>query len=593
MSPAPRPPWEVDKELGKGLYARQGSQPVDRSRQGGRQSAQSEAKGGASGQTAGIEANVGSRKALQLWSAYRDEIIDSLLGGEPRLLRGRRRRQVTAPERSAASDPAPAREAASDPAPARTLRDRPADRVDTGFAVWVGVLTSVGLALRIAFAATGGRWSPANGVSDPFYYHLQAAQLASGLGFHNPWAYVVYNQHYPSALHPPLTSLLLMLCDLVGLHSIGAQLVFSAVLSVTAVPLIGARAVMIGGRVSGLAAAAVTAFYPGFVIYSGNLGAEAFLIPLAALALLLAYLLIRKPTWLRAAGLGVTCGLMALDRSEMVLSGVLLVIPALFVLKKVGVGRRVLLGAFSLGMMGLVLVPWSLFTLTSFARPALLSTQNGLTMAWGNCQVTYEGTNLGYWSNSCLYSYEAILGKRAEGPAGAMGYFHNDESLVNNFYQTQALKYMAKHVGSLPKVMGARVGLSFYLFRPGFYTRLLGYVEKWPQWMSNLETPAYYLLASFALVGGVAMRLKRQVLSPLIGVFFISVVTIAIEYASPRFRVEADVVMAALAGVGAGWLWETCVHWVKEQVGTRRRGGEMWEASESPTRPTPSSAMVS
>ncbi len=76
-----------------------------------------------------------------------------------------------------------------------------------------------------------------------------------------------------------------------------------------------------------------------------------------------------------------------------------------------------------------------------------------------------------------------------------------------------------------------------------------------PFWVSNLSLWSFYLLVPLAALGAVVLRHRRLLLFPFVAVVLLSTVTAFLSYGDARFRVEADVALAMLAGVALDALW--------------------------------------
>ncbi|EQD26146.1 conserved hypothetical protein, membrane, partial [mine drainage metagenome] len=107
--------------------------------------------------------------------------------------------------------------------------------------------------------------------------------------------------------------------DLLRLMTYGEQLIFVAVLGALVVPLSGLIGKQVGGSRTGLIAAAIGAIYPGFWLQGSSVMSEPLSMLMVAIATILTYNLIRRPSMVRAAWVGVACALAALTRSELVL----------------------------------------------------------------------------------------------------------------------------------------------------------------------------------------------------------------------------------------------------------------------------------
>ncbi len=127
------------------------------------------------------------------------------------------------------------------------------------------------------------------------------------------------------------------------------------VLAPVAILLMGLVGRRVGGERLGLIAAAVTAFYPGFVAMNGSIMSETLYGPLVAGLLLCAYWVHDRPSWRSAAAFGVVLAVATLTRTETLALLVLLGAPLAW---RAGPGRRWLVAGVMVGATVVVLAPW-------------------------------------------------------------------------------------------------------------------------------------------------------------------------------------------------------------------------------------------
>ena len=211
----------------------------------------------------------------------------------------------------------------------------------------------------------------------------------------------------------------------------------------------------------------------------------------------------------------------------------------------------------------LVLMPWTIFNLSRFQRPVLLSNGFGPAVATANCQPAYYGSQIGYGELSCLYPF-----------------YGGDQSISDGKYLHNGLQYAEGHLSRVPLVVFAREGRTFGFWNPFQQTTIDA------QWMgtwvgvSRLEMVSYWLLLVPAVIGAVALRRRRVPLYPLLAFVVIVVIAVGTGIGDPRYRAAAEVplVLLAAAGIdsvlpGGRGSWQ------------RRRAGEI--------EPTPSTVVVS
>src|SRR5215218_10036470 len=166
----------------------------------------------------------------------------------------------------------------------------------------LGAITAVGLVLRVLYV-----WRVADdpdGFGDPLFYHLQANFLADGKGFSEPFTWKDTGRYIPTAVHPPLYSIVLASSSVLGFESFLAHKLVSALIGVGLVVVMGLLGRAVGGPRVGLVAAAITALYPNFFVLDGTLLSEGLFALTIAAATLAGYRLLRAPSVGAAGVLG-------------------------------------------------------------------------------------------------------------------------------------------------------------------------------------------------------------------------------------------------------------------------------------------------
>ncbi|HWS46377.1 MAG TPA: glycosyltransferase family 39 protein, partial [Acidimicrobiia bacterium] len=204
-------------------------------------------------------------------------------------------------------------------------------------------------------------------------------------------------------------------------------------------------------------------------------------------------------------------------------------------------------------LVGLALIgPWVAYNMTRFNGPVFITTGIGSTTLQGNCDSTYSGRLLGYHDLNCVDSVARA----------------GDESQVENRRLRAGLDYAKDHASQVPKVVAARIGRVFDVFRP-LQNAVFNIL---PEGRTRFESYAglwsYWALLIPGAVGLVALRRRRYPIWPLLTTVVIVVVTAATAYAITRYRVPVEVALVAAAGVGV----DRAIAWVRS--GDARRGAE-------------------
>ncbi len=394
----------------------------------------------------------------------------------------------------------------------------------------------VGLAVRIVYVTTVPE-DPTGG--DPLFYHLQANLLADGKGFSEPFLWLDTGRLVPTAVHPPLYTLVLATSSVLGFDGFLAHKLVSALVGALAVGAVGLVGREVAGPRAGLVAAALTAVYPNFFVLDGTLLSEGLFVLTMALATLASYRLLRSPTVAAAAVFGVALGLAALTRGEAVLLVPLVGVPIVFLAGRMTLVRRlVLIGVVGLATLA-TLAPWAVRNSARFERPVLLSTNSEEVLAFANCENTYGGYFFGFWDYTCHFG----------DPEG-------DETERALYWREQGLDYARDHADRLPAVVAARVGRVWDVFRPS-QNRIFSILDGRTLGWARTGQYAYWALLPLAAIGAVILwRRRPALLVPLVGQIVLVTLTAAYAYGATRFRVPGEVALLVLAAVALDAAWQ-------------------------------------
>jgi 4-amino-4-deoxy-L-arabinose transferase-like glycosyltransferase len=408
------------------------------------------------------------------------------------------------------------------------------------FAQRLAGITAGGLVLRLVYVIGFRRHKAV--VGDPYFYHHGANLLVHGAGFVAPLQYIALHVRLEAADHPPLYMLFLSIPSVLGLDSALAHMIWSACLGAATIALAGLLGQAVAGNRAGLIAAGVVAISPNVWIYDGAILSETMAIFVTTLALLVAYRVWKRISLRRACVLGAVCGLAMLARSELIL-----LVPALLwpvaMLADRSPWRARLGRAGAATVVALVVVaPWVGYNLARFHHPVLLSSQLETTLAGSNCPDTYWGHDIGLFTQSCLslYPHESS----------------QEESDTAQTLRRGAQHFIRRHLSRVPVVMAARVGRVTGVFRPAEQVDLDVFVEGRERPLAITGLVAGYATAIAAIAGAMILRRRRgPPVFPLVVVPAVVLFTVAVTYATDRFRASAETALAVLAAVAIDALW--------------------------------------
>ena len=451
----------------------------------------------------------------------------------------------------------------------------------------LGRLTRFGLALAgIALAALVVRLAYGLLVmgghqfgGDAIEFHLLAQTLVETGSYLQPFPWLIEQQRIPTAEKPPLFPGYLSMWTGLGMASYKWHLVATAFLGAGSVAAIGAVGRRVAGEGVGLVAAAVAAVYPSLILLDASLRSESLYVLLVALSVLGAYRVAERPTWRRAAALGVAIALAALTRSEALLLVVLLALPAVWLGAPRGGRLRPAL-AVCAGC-ALLVVPWVARNWMQFDRPTALSTNEGGLLAGANCDRAYRGELIGIWAcfpdapigpdNCNREYYREVLGPEACYPAPRRGGDRN-EAVISSRLRGQALRYARDHAGRLPAVASVRLLRTWELWDPRDHADIEAFFADRNKSVNRWAQLSFYVIALLAIAGVVVLRRRGEPLRLLLALPLLVSVVVVLSYGATRFRAAAEVALVVLAAVAVHALARSRLGPALRSRAGRRRG---------------------
>jgi len=396
----------------------------------------------------------------------------------------------------------------------------------------LALIAAAGLVLRVLCVAFLGPGNEGPLPGDVAYFHVMANLLADGVGYVNPRTVAEGMGEIPSAEHPPLWPLLLAGASEVGFTGPVSHRLVGAPVGAAVIVVVGLLGRRVGGDPVGLVAAGATALFPSFIAADGSLMSETLYGGLVGAVLLAALRLRERPSLPRAAVMGAAVGLAALTRAEAVALLVILVLPLILRLEP---RRRLAIGAVVVGAALVVLAPWAIRNTTTFDRPVLVSTNDGSAILGANCDLTYGGPQLGFWTPACFQPVSSA-----------------NEGLQAARWRSDGLRYAADHPARLlGVVVPVRLLRTLGVWAPLSEDNV---PEGRVAAVSRAGQVLYYLLLLPLGVGGMLMlgRSGRgQTLlilsSPLILMLAVTVST----YGYARFRHVGEVALVVFASFAA------------------------------------------
>ncbi len=447
-------------------------------------------------------------------------------------------------------------------------------RADRRFWVVLAAISLVALAWRVTYVIwQRGRIDL---YGDAAYYHWQSIDLSRGLGFLDPSMYEWYGRVTPSAGHPPAYLLYLAgVSKFVGTSELTHRLA-SCLLGGAAVFVIGVLARKVFDRDgAGWLAAILAGAYAHLWINDEMLMSESMYVLVTVIAILATYRFWDRRSFGSAALMGAMVGLAVVSRAEALALFPLMVLPLALMLREYTWPRRFWLAIVAGGVGALVILPWVAFNVTRFEHPVLLSNGAGSVLMVANCDYTdpvtgdyggtYKGDFVGYWSIYCAADLPdriqadfpddraeellAELGPVAF-PDGSFTHWFGDESTHEVAWRAVGLKEMSGHKEEIPRVMFLRVLRMWDFFRGDQNITLNAYFEGRGLWPTRIAYMQYYPMLAFAVIGLIALRLRKVPILPFLAVAATVTITAASTFGITRYRAPVDGLLPVLAAGG-------------------------------------------
>ena len=384
-------------------------------------------------------------------------------------------------------------------------------------------------------------------IVDEQHYHVIATNLAEGRGF--------ASADGPTSLRPPVyPALVASLWWVTGSRSLQVLRGFQGLLGLATAAL----AYWIGRRLyderAGLAAAAITAFYPALVLANSLLLTEtAFTFLLTAFVASLIALL-QRPRPVVALAVGGLLGLAALTRS-VVWPFPFVLVPLLAWIAPTNLARRLACCALLLAGYAAVVAPWAVRNTRLQGVPVVVDTIGGLNLRMGNYEFTPHDRMWDAVSQRGAQSW--IVGLPPHPPGGGEW----TEGWKERWAREQAIAFMREHPGLTVWRMAIKF-TDFWALDRDFIAGIQQGLFRPPAWAAIAAaaamTLAFPLVAGLAIIG-VCLKAPtdwRSHVLLLVLVLFVAALH-TVVFGHPRYRLPLTPVIAIYAGAAmSAHAWE-------------------------------------
>jgi 4-amino-4-deoxy-L-arabinose transferase-like glycosyltransferase len=405
------------------------------------------------------------------------------------------------------------------------------------FWLWMGGVGVIGALIQTLFIHAVSKrltvWPGARYIAQQAAYLIRGQWFVAQAHAHAPGSFHADGATLiPTALHPPLPTVLIAISDVASISGSTLHMIFLALLFGISGGLVGVTVRnLVGGR-AGILAALIFVTFPLLWVNPATLGAETVVIAICSLLLFVSVRFWNHPSLQNAVVVGFSLGLAALTRTDLIGLVVLLALPlALLVRNTSWLGRLRYLAVIAV-LCALVVSPWVIRNQVHIGHSAVLSNDSGPVLAGANCSTTSTGPLEGWWSAQCL-------------PSGTAA---TTETKANRNGVHLARVYVSHHLGDEVGMAAVRLGRLWNVYRPLQGVQLEQAVGR-PAWVSRLGLWYFYVLVPVAVGGAAILRRRRVLLFPLAATILLSSITAVLAYGDARFAVEADVALAMLGGV--------------------------------------------
>jgi Dolichyl-phosphate-mannose-protein mannosyltransferase len=448
------------------------------------------------------------------------------------------------------------------------------------FAIGIALAGVLGFAVRFGTFLWEGRTAQLSG--DAVFYHDSANLMAEGKGYINPFYFrfghcfsvdlggvpdpnysfigsakedcpkvdvvqsdgtviaqtksIAPGTEMATAAHPPLWPFILSVSSRLGFDSINEHRMVGLLFGSLGVVLIGLAGRELFGERVGVVAAFIAAVYGFLWMNDWSLMSESLVTAFVPLMTIVAVRWWRNPSWRLAVLLGVLSGVGGLLRTELLAYGPLLVLAA-FVVRRVQWKSLLRDLGVVITICLVLLAPWLIRNMTSFAKPIYLS-PTGTLLAQTNCDAAYYGMKTGYWERFCAEPE----------PANSDG-SQLDESERDTIKRGWAVDYISTHKSRLLVVAPLRTLRMFNLYDPIGTARFDIHVENREFRQSMVALGEYFVVALLAIVGSIFAWRRKLTLFPVLLWPALVAVVAAASLGNNRYRLCAEPSLIWLASL--------------------------------------------
>lgn len=403
------------------------------------------------------------------------------------------------------------------------------------------IIIAVSILLRLGAAIyIGDSVVELPGTADQISYNQLAIRVLGGHGFsfgENWWPYTSANA--PTAHWSYLyTFYLVIVYALFGPHPLAARLIQAVLVGFLQPWLLGKISGKLFGKTVGLVCAGWVALYAYFIYYAAALMTEMFYITGILGVFWLSLQLVdsgNRSKTRTAILLGVTLGATVLFRQLFLIFAPFLFVWILWVLRREQFWRQVIRLGMAAAIVGVMIVPFTLYNAARFHRFVLLNTNSGYVFFWGNHPI--YGTQFIEILPASMGAYQDLIPNDLRGL---------DEAALDQALLQRGIQFVLEDPGRIALLSLSRVPI-YFTFWP----------ESSSGTLSNITRLLSFTLALPCILYGIWLSLARmhkrkdwvdQPETLLLGFVIIYSGMHILTWTLIRYRLPVDIILLIFAG---------------------------------------------
>ena len=403
------------------------------------------------------------------------------------------------------------------------------------------LIIAASIVLRVAAAIyIGDSVVELPGTADQISYNQLAIRVLGGHGFsfgENWWPFTSANA--PTAHWSYLyTFYLVIVYAVFGAHPLAARLIQAVLVGFLQPWLLGKISGKLFGKTVGLICAGWVALYAYFIYYAAALMTEMFYITGILSVLWLSLQFVDKENRRKtqtAILLGICLGATVLFRQLFLIFAPFLFLWILWVLRREQFWRQVVRLGIATAIVGLMIMPFTLYNAARFHRFVLLNTNSGYVFFWGNHPI--YGTQFIGILPASMGTYQDLIPNDLRGL---------DEAALDQALLQRGIQFVLEDPGRITLLSLSRIPI-YFTFWPESSSGTFSNITRLASFTLALPFILYGLWLSFARL----RKTKNWIEQPetlLLGFVLVYSGMHILTWTLIRYRLPVDVILLIFAG---------------------------------------------